>query len=61
MKIPHIALIVFGVGMLGGLTNALLSGYITLLPSTEPGAPERVSLPGLLITTFIGGMAAVAP
>ena len=59
MKAYHIALIVFAVGLVGGLANALYSGNTFLLPKTDPGPPVDVLMPGLLATMFIGGIAAV--
>lgn len=59
MKVYHIALIIFGVGVVGGITNALLSGNTFLFPKTDPGPPKSVFVPGLLVTALIGGIAAV--
>ena len=59
MKAYHIALIVFGVGLVGGLANALLSGNTFLLPKKDAGPPKDVLMPGLLATMFVGGIAAV--
>lgn len=59
MKVYQIALIIFGVGMVGGIANALLSGNIFLFPKTDPGPPKNVFVPGLIVTAVIGGIAAL--
>jgi hypothetical protein len=59
MKAYHIALIVFGVGLVGGLANALYSGNTFLLPKADSDVYSDVYIPGLLVTAFLGGIAAV--
>ena len=58
MTILQLSLVIFGMGCLGGIVNALVSDNGFMLPKTISSADLKIWKPGFLVNLLVGGVAA---